>query len=92
MLHARSYNDSLIACGPPGGGGAQLLATAHKSLALVAERIRRPPDLPAMARHRRAAWALMGLSPQGTCPICTEDIACDSPGAVTLGCFHIFHR
>jgi hypothetical protein len=67
-------------------------ATAHKLLAFVSERVLCPADLPAMARHRRAALGLMGLSQQGSCTICTEALMLESPGIVTLGCFHMFHR
>ena len=67
-------------------------ATAHKLLAYVSERVLRPADLPAMARHRRAALGLMGLSQQGSCAICTEAVTLESQGIVTLGCFHMFHR
>ena len=67
-------------------------ANAHKALSYVSERILRPADLAAMARHRRTSLALLGLEPQSRCPICAEEMPPESPGLVTVGCFHMYHR
>ena len=72
--------------------GPDGLPTRDQVLAFISERLQLPADLSAMVRHRRAAWALMGLAQQGACPICTEDIPLESPGIVTLGCYHVFHK
>ena len=67
-------------------------AHAHQGLAYYFERISRTPDLLSMVRHRRAAWAGVGMLPQAQCPICAEEIADEHPDLTALGCFHMFHR
>ena len=69
-----------------------MLANAHKTLALYFERYHQPPDLDAMARHRRTSIDLLRLAPQDLCPICADELAVDAPGLVALGCFHMYHR
>lgn len=67
-------------------------AHAHKGLAYYFERISRTPDLLSMVRHRRAAWACLGMLPQAQCPICAEEIADEHTDLTALGCFHMIHR